>query len=58
VYYEKSGSFNSHAPAETKIKLPWIEEFVNDLLDPVGRARRARRCETLAASKPMDHRGR
>jgi hypothetical protein len=31
-----------HAPAVTLSKLSWIEGFVNDLLDPVGRERRAK----------------
>lgn len=36
-----------HAPAETLTKLPWVEELVNDLLDPVGRARRAKAVRSL-----------
>jgi hypothetical protein len=40
-----------HAPAGTKIKLPWIEELVNDLLNPVGRARRAKAVRDLGCER-------
>lgn len=34
-------------PDGTKAKISWIEGFVNDLLDPVGRARRAKAAQDL-----------
>lgn len=37
----------SHAPAGTKIKPQWIEELIDELLDPVGRARRGRAAQKL-----------
>ena len=41
------------APAGTKTKLSWIEEFVNDLLDPSGRKRRARAAENLRCGRDV-----
>jgi hypothetical protein len=47
------------APGKPVIKLSWIEEFVNDLLDPVGRARRAEavrglgRVRTVGSSRAL-----
>jgi hypothetical protein len=44
---------SSYAPAGTKIKLSWIEEFVNDLLDPVGRERRAKAVRGLRRERAV-----
>lgn len=38
---------SAYALAVTASKISWIEEFVNDLLEPVGRARRAKAAEAL-----------
>ncbi len=35
----------------TKIKISWIEAFVNDLLEPVGRAARAKAIEALRTGR-------
>jgi hypothetical protein len=40
-----------YAPAETLTKLSWIEEIVNDLLDPAGRDRRRRAVQSLNGGK-------
>jgi hypothetical protein len=38
-------------PGGTKTKISWIEGFVNDLLDPVGRARRAKAAQDLRGGR-------
>jgi hypothetical protein len=43
-----------HAPAETLSKLSWIEGFVNDLLDPAGRERRAKAVRSLRRGRTAD----
>jgi hypothetical protein len=43
----------SDAPAGTKTKLSWIEDFVNDLLDSPGRKRRARAAENLRSGRDV-----
>jgi hypothetical protein len=42
------------APAKTLSKLSWIEEIVNDLLDPAGRDRRRRAVQSLNGGKAGD----
>jgi hypothetical protein len=42
-----------HAPAETLSKLSWIEGFVNDLLDPAGRERRAKAVRSLRCERTV-----
>jgi hypothetical protein len=62
--------FRCYAPAKTLTKLSWIEEIVNDLLDPAGRDRRRRAIQsvgskgadtssspTVPATKPAYRRG-
>jgi hypothetical protein len=44
----------SDAPAATLSKLSWIEDFVNDLLDPAGRDLRRRAIEALDRGPTTD----
>lgn len=47
----------ANAPAETQSNPYGSEGFVDDLLDPVGRARRAEALKAFAADEPQDPRG-